>query len=200
MEAGILPLNYSRALSNQLFNSFYRISRFLSSLYNLCVSVCFRSKTVYMAQSWNVAASGVRDRLYTLPIHDLHLTRKTKCRALSMLKRARDLAASGVQIVALPALDDDGAPAYNHDVTAAIASFGVPSRYVTAWPSTYHTPRTPRMEREVLNVLSSIRSPTPEQSFRRRFLGGAAVIGGAANQRPCKLRDTACPFPNSFIS
>jgi len=44
-----------------------------------------------------------------------------------MLKRAATLVASGVQMVALLALNDDGAPSYDHNVAAAFASMGVPS-------------------------------------------------------------------------
>ncbi len=44
-----------------------------------------------------------------------------------MLKRAAALVASGVQMVALLALNDDGAPSYDHTVAAAFASMGVPS-------------------------------------------------------------------------
>jgi Mg-chelatase subunit ChlD len=44
-----------------------------------------------------------------------------------MLKRAASLAASGVQMIALLALNDDGAPAYDHDVASAFAGFGVPT-------------------------------------------------------------------------
>lgn len=44
-----------------------------------------------------------------------------------MLKRVAALVASGVQVIALLALNDDGAPSYDCRNTAAIASFGVPS-------------------------------------------------------------------------
>ncbi|HLM67684.1 MAG TPA: VWA domain-containing protein [Longimicrobium sp.] len=44
-----------------------------------------------------------------------------------MLKRAAALVAAGVQVVALLALSDDGAPSYDHDVAAAMARFGVPA-------------------------------------------------------------------------
>jgi len=44
-----------------------------------------------------------------------------------MLKRAASLATSGVQMIALLALNDDGAPAYDHDVASAFAGFGVPA-------------------------------------------------------------------------
>ena len=44
-----------------------------------------------------------------------------------MLKRAASLAASGVRMVALLALSDDGAPAFDHANAAAFASFGIPA-------------------------------------------------------------------------
>jgi VWA domain containing CoxE-like protein. len=44
-----------------------------------------------------------------------------------MLRRAATLAASGVQLIALLALNDLGAPAYDHTVAAALAELGVPA-------------------------------------------------------------------------
>lgn len=44
-----------------------------------------------------------------------------------MLQRAAALAASGVQVVALLALSDQGAPAYDHHVAAAFAAMGAPA-------------------------------------------------------------------------
>jgi Mg-chelatase subunit ChlD len=44
-----------------------------------------------------------------------------------MLRRTATLVASGVQVVALLALSDDGAPAYDHRVAATMAGFGVPA-------------------------------------------------------------------------
>lgn len=44
-----------------------------------------------------------------------------------MLRRAADMAASGVQCIALLALSDDGAPSYDHNVAAVLASFGIPA-------------------------------------------------------------------------
>jgi Mg-chelatase subunit ChlD len=44
-----------------------------------------------------------------------------------MLRRTAALAASGVQMIALLALSDDGAPAYNHEIAAVLAGFGVPA-------------------------------------------------------------------------
>jgi Mg-chelatase subunit ChlD len=42
-----------------------------------------------------------------------------------MLQRAEALVAAGVQVVALLALSDDGAPAYDHDNAAALAALGI---------------------------------------------------------------------------
>jgi len=44
-----------------------------------------------------------------------------------MLKRAAAMAASGVQMVALLALNDDGAPSYDHHNAAALTAIGAPA-------------------------------------------------------------------------
>lgn len=44
-----------------------------------------------------------------------------------MLKRIAALVGSGVQFIALLALNDDGAPCFDHSVAAAIAEFGIPA-------------------------------------------------------------------------
>jgi VWA domain-containing protein len=44
-----------------------------------------------------------------------------------MLQRARALKAEGVQFVCLLALNDEGAPAYDHDNAAALAAMGIPT-------------------------------------------------------------------------
>ncbi|WP_051133327.1 VWA domain-containing protein [Nocardia paucivorans] len=44
-----------------------------------------------------------------------------------MLRRVNALTDSGVQVVVLLALSDDGAPAYDHDNAAALAALGVPA-------------------------------------------------------------------------
>lgn len=44
-----------------------------------------------------------------------------------MLRRVNALTESGVQVVVLLALSDDGAPAYDHDNAAALAALGVPA-------------------------------------------------------------------------
>src|SRR5207253_11343039 len=40
-----------------------------------------------------------------------------------MLKRAEALASAGVQFIALLALNDDGAPSFDHSIAAALAGF-----------------------------------------------------------------------------
>jgi Mg-chelatase subunit ChlD len=47
--------------------------------------------------------------------------------AAEMMKRAASLAGSGVQMVCLLALSDEGAPGYDHAVAAKFAALGVPS-------------------------------------------------------------------------
>jgi Mg-chelatase subunit ChlD len=44
-----------------------------------------------------------------------------------MLKRAAALAGAGVQLIALLALNDDGAPSYDHGVAATLAALGAPA-------------------------------------------------------------------------
>jgi Mg-chelatase subunit ChlD len=44
-----------------------------------------------------------------------------------MLKRSASLVASGVQVIALLALNDEGAPAYDHNVASAFAGLGIPA-------------------------------------------------------------------------
>ena len=44
-----------------------------------------------------------------------------------MLGRVRELLGSGVQVVVLLALSDDGVPSYNHDVAKRLAAMGVPA-------------------------------------------------------------------------
>ncbi|MEU5763429.1 VWA domain-containing protein [Nocardia sp. NPDC047648] len=44
-----------------------------------------------------------------------------------MLRRVRSMQESGVQVVVLLALSDDGAPAFDHDNAAALAALGVPA-------------------------------------------------------------------------
>ncbi|HJZ47894.1 MAG TPA: VWA domain-containing protein [Roseiflexaceae bacterium] len=44
-----------------------------------------------------------------------------------LLKRAAALAGTGVQLIALLALNDDGAPSYDHGVAAALADLGAPA-------------------------------------------------------------------------
>lgn len=45
----------------------------------------------------------------------------------AMLRRAQSLVTSGVQVIALLALSDDGAPAYDHGNAAALAALGIPA-------------------------------------------------------------------------
>jgi len=44
-----------------------------------------------------------------------------------MLKRAASLGASGVQFIVLLALNNDGAPGYDHSVAGVLAGFGIPA-------------------------------------------------------------------------
>ena len=44
-----------------------------------------------------------------------------------MLHRIADMTAAGTQVIALLALSDDGAPAFDHDNAGALAELGVPA-------------------------------------------------------------------------
>ncbi len=44
-----------------------------------------------------------------------------------MLRRAAELADSGVQMIVLLALSDDGAPSFDHSIAARLAGFGIPA-------------------------------------------------------------------------
>jgi Mg-chelatase subunit ChlD len=44
-----------------------------------------------------------------------------------LIKRAASLAASGVQMIVLLALNDDGAPSFDHNIAAALAGLGIQS-------------------------------------------------------------------------
>ncbi|HCE43498.1 MAG TPA: hypothetical protein DET40_08110 [Lentisphaeria bacterium] len=44
-----------------------------------------------------------------------------------MLKRANAIVSSGVNMITLLALNDDGAPSYDHDTAGALSSLGIPS-------------------------------------------------------------------------
>jgi Mg-chelatase subunit ChlD len=44
-----------------------------------------------------------------------------------MLRRVAEMTAAGVQVIALLALSDEGAPAYDHENAAALAALGVPA-------------------------------------------------------------------------
>jgi hypothetical protein len=44
-----------------------------------------------------------------------------------MLQRVAALSTSGVQMIALLALSDRGAPAFDHNIAASLASFGIPA-------------------------------------------------------------------------
>ncbi len=45
----------------------------------------------------------------------------------NLLQRATELIQSGVQLIVLLALSDEGAPSYDHQLAAKLATLGVPS-------------------------------------------------------------------------
>jgi hypothetical protein len=44
-----------------------------------------------------------------------------------MLHRIAELTAAGTQVITLLALNDDGAPGYDHEIAAALAELGIPA-------------------------------------------------------------------------
>src|SRR5205085_9030532 len=71
-----------------------------------CESVITRPRDTVMVLVSDLFEGGVRDAL---------------------LRRAAALVASGVRFVALLALSDQGRPAYDHDLAAALHALGVPA-------------------------------------------------------------------------
>ncbi|TDD79353.1 VWA domain-containing protein [Actinomadura rubrisoli] len=73
-----------------------------------------------------------------------------------MLRRVAALTAAGVQVVALLALSDEGAPAYDHDNAAALSALGVPAFACT--PDAFPDLMAAAIERRDLKEWSERRS------------------------------------------
>lgn len=67
-----------------------------------------------------------------------------------MLARAASLAASGVQMIALLALNDDGSPSFDHNVAAALAAMNIPSFACT--PDLFPDLMAAALQRQDLNL------------------------------------------------
>ncbi|WP_436527535.1 VWA domain-containing protein [Actinoplanes sp. HUAS TT8] len=78
-----------------------------------------------------------------------------------MLRRVAEMTAAGVQVVALLALSDEGAPAYDHENAAALAALGVPAFACT--PDAFPELMAAAIERRDL------------QAFAERFAGQRAA-------------------------
>ncbi|MBT2211483.1 VWA domain-containing protein [Actinomadura sp. NEAU-AAG7] len=74
-----------------------------------------------------------------------------------MLQRAAALTASGVRVVVLLALSDEGAPSYDHDTAAALAALGVPAFACT--PDAFPDLMAAAIERRDLTEWTSRASP-----------------------------------------
>jgi hypothetical protein len=70
-----------------------------------------------------------------------------------MLKRAASLVASGVQVIALLALSDQGTPAYDHTVSAEFAALEIPAFACT--PDKFPEMMAAAINREDLNLWAS---------------------------------------------
>jgi Mg-chelatase subunit ChlD len=79
-----------------------------------------------------------------------------------MLKRAAALVASGVQMIALLALNDDGAPSYDHGVAASFAELGIASFACT--PDLFPDLMAATINREDINQWAATRNIVTSRS------------------------------------
>jgi Mg-chelatase subunit ChlD len=75
-----------------------------------------------------------------------------------MIARAATIAASGVQMIALLALDDRGAPSFDHHVAAQFASYGIPSFACT--PDLFPEMMANAIKNQDLNIWASAQGIT----------------------------------------
>ena len=73
-----------------------------------------------------------------------------------MLRRVADLTAAGTQVIALLALNDDGAPGYDHDMAAELAELGVPAFACT--PDAFPELMAAAIERRDITAWAAARS------------------------------------------
>ena len=73
-----------------------------------------------------------------------------------MLRRVADLTAAGTQVIALLALNDDGAPGYDHDLAAELAELGVPAFACT--PDAFPELMAAAIERRDITAWAAARS------------------------------------------
>jgi Mg-chelatase subunit ChlD len=81
---------------------------------------------------------------------------------MEMLKRAAALVASGVQMIALLALNDDGAPSYDHGVAASFAELGIASFACT--PDLFPDLMAATINREDINQWAATRNIVTSRS------------------------------------
>jgi hypothetical protein len=82
--------------------------------------------------------------------------------ATEMVKRAAALVASGVQMIALLALNDDGAPSYDHRVAATFAELGIASFACT--PDLFPDLMAATINREDINQWAATRNIVTSRS------------------------------------
>lgn len=82
--------------------------------------------------------------------------------AAEMLKRAAALVASGVQMIALLALNDEGAPSYDHHVAATFAELGIASFACT--PDLFSDLMAAAINREDINQWAATRNIVTSRS------------------------------------
>ncbi len=91
-----------------------------------------------------------------------------------LLRRAASFLDAGVQMIALLALSDDGAPSYDHDNAAALAALGVPAFACT--PDLFPELMAAAIERRDVDqwaAASGIVTTAAEGRSRRSPLDGA---------------------------
>ena len=76
-----------------------------------------------------------------------------------MLRRIADMTAAGVQVIALLALSDDGAPGYDHENAAALAALGVTAFACT--PDAFGDLMAAAIERRDIAAWAQAHRPAP---------------------------------------
>src|SRR5688572_12363169 len=85
--------------------------------------------------------------------------------AKEMLKRMNNIVASGVQVIALLALNDDGAPAFDHNHAAAFASLEIPCFACT--PNLFPDLMAAAIQRQNISQWASTQGLTSERAKQK---------------------------------
>jgi hypothetical protein len=85
--------------------------------------------------------------------------------AKEMLKRMNNIVSSGVQVIALLALNDDGAPAFDHNHAAAFASLEIPCFACT--PNLFPDLMAAAIQRQNISQWASTQGLTSERAKQK---------------------------------